>query len=102
MGRTNNAYSHNTFKFKCVEYTDDTRQEVVIIKLYSSINEMERIYGVSKRTIPKYIDNDMKRRKLNNISITSIKPLPRFNVIKRKVIYDKEQIEYDTELLNSI
>lgn len=102
MGRTHNAYSHNTFKFKCVEYSNDKREEIVLIKLYSSINEMERAYGVSKRTLPKYINDDKHRRKLNNISIKRIEPLPRYNIIKRKVVYDTQEIEYDTELLNSI
>ena len=102
MGRTIGSLTSNIYKFKCIEYENDDRLVIISTKLYSSINEMERVYGVSKRTIPKYIDNDKKRKKINNISIIRIEPIPRFKITKKSVVYDKEEINYDTEFINSI
>ena len=102
MGRTIGSLTTNIYKFKCIEYENDERKVIKSTKLYSSINEMERVFGVSIRTLPKYIDNDKKRGKLNNISIMRIDPIPRFKITKKSIVYDKEEINYDTEFINSI
>ena len=59
MGRRHGSLTSNIYKFKCIEYENDDRLVIISTKLYSSINEMERVFGVSKRTIPKYIDNEI-------------------------------------------
>ena len=95
MGRKVGSYTSNVYKFKCIEYETNERIKVKSVKLYSSINQMERVYGVSIRTLPKYIDNDKKRGKLNNISIMRIDTIPRFKIIKKIIVVDKQEIFYD-------
>ena len=95
MGRKVGSYTSNVYKFKCIEYETNERITVKAVKLYSSINQMERVYGVSIRTLPKYIDNDKKRGKLNNISIIRIDTIPRFKIIKKIIVVDKQEIFYD-------
>ena len=102
MGRKIGSLSKSHYKFKVIEYENDKRLDIKDIKLYSSVNEMEQVYNVSKRTLPKYINNDEKRNKMNNISIIKINPIPRFKTIKRSIVYDKQEIIYDPELINSI
>lgn len=102
MGRTKGSLTTNIYKYKCIEYENEERLVIVSTKLYSSINEMERVFGVSKRTLPKYINNDNKRNKINNISIIKIDTLPRYKITKRSVVYDKQEINYNPELISSI
>ena len=96
MGRKVGSFTSNIYKFKCIEYETNDRIDVKSVKLYSSINQMERVYGVSIRTLPKYVDNDKKRNKLNNISITSIDTLPRYRIHKKIIVVEKEEIFYDS------
>lgn len=90
----------SVYKFKTIEYDGKERNNIEDIKLFTTIGEIEKEYKVSRRTLPKFIDNDDKRYKLNNVSIIRLnKPIPKYNVEIKNI---KTPISYNQDFIKSI
>lgn len=94
MGRLHGSKTFKIYNFKCVIFNNDDKEEINEIKLFSTFNEMEDYFNVSKRSLPRYVDNHDRRRKLNNVMIKKI----RLDRIKTNT----DEIEYDEEFIKNL
>lgn len=92
MGRTYGSKTHKIYKFKCTIFTNNDKEEIKQIKLFSTYNDMSEFFNVSKRSLPSYVNSEKRRFKLNHVFIKEIK-INRFNT---------DEVEYDDEFIKNL
>jgi len=92
MGRLNGSKTHKIYKFKCTIFTNNDKEEIKEIKLFSTYNDMSEFFNVHKRTLPSYVNSEKKRFKLNHVFIKAIL-IDRINT---------NEIEYDDEFIKNL